>query len=142
MTFSSISFASEKLNRFTLFDLGYSTATKGFGAVGYGREISDGHLLSAYIGSWSSLNKEYYGVNYKYFLEDSVAFVDSWFIGGNLQKNDVKGGEFSNVFTAQALGGYQWVFFGSLTAELDASIGYTEDGDGSLGLGASFSFLF
>ena len=137
---SNICFA-EKLNRITLNDLGYSTATGGYIAVGYGRALNSKNLVYSYIGSWSRESGNFYGVGYKYFLESQTS--DNWFGDTSLSKNQIYRGDFTDSTILSVLSGYQWIFKESFGLDLAAGVRHSDiTGTGLTLFRLNFSYLF
>ena len=135
--------ASETLTyRLTLKEIGYSTSSGGYAALGFGKEFKNSHLLTGYLGAWEKHDENYFGLNYRYFLNGESTTIDSWFVGANIQSNSFHDGEIQNSTSLLALGGYQWVFNESLSVDLEASLEKNDIGDHFANIGASFSYLF
>jgi hypothetical protein len=141
---SSVHARSESLNRITVFDLGYSTATKGFFALGYSRAITKNHLVSGY---WKAYSEPYtndsYGLNYKFFIDEGVTSRDSWFLSGNVQSGGIYKGDWKKMTTLSALGGYQWVYKSPFAITVESGVNANDFGDVYLTLVKfNFAYLF
>jgi hypothetical protein len=137
--------SNERKNRITIFDLGYSTATKGFVSLGYSREIFTHHLVSAYWNSLSSSGdpSSAYGINYKYFLKQETTSTDSWFLSGNLQSGGFYKGNATHMTILSASGGYQWIYESPFGITLEAGANTSDLGSSNLTLfKANFTYLF
>lgn len=137
----SFCFGSEKNARITLSDLGYSTASKGYAAVGYGLEVLPKHLLSAYIGYWEGFSEHYAGLSYKYFISGDTSSENSWFAGASIQSGYEYDGEDQSASQTRFFGGHQWVLSDKIAIELDGGVSHNPD-ETFISLGGGFSFLF
>ena len=127
-------------NRIIIKELGYSSATKGFVGLEFGRALSEKHVISAFVGGWSVSKKPFYGIGHKYFFE--VQEQDSWFIDTEIQKNEFDDNLAINSSLFSSGGGYQWVLKDSFGVDFQLGGLYSDITGIGVQLGFNFALLF